>query len=88
MMLVLQEKFTATIYEVQQKAGFRNLLLERKLEAASEEVEKRSAQLAEILTQAHLDPAAVGAVESRVSDLVEAKEATVRELQAELERVR
>ena len=30
----LQEKFTSTIYEAQQKSGFRNLILEKKVSAS------------------------------------------------------
>jgi growth arrest-specific protein 8 len=83
----LREKFTEALYEVQQKAGFRNLLLERKLEAADAEVEKRSAQLSEVLLQARLDPAAVGSMQDKLDDVLSAKDATIGELQGELERV-
>ena len=46
----LYERFEATIYDVQQKSGFKNLLLERKVEELEREREKKEAQLNEVLT--------------------------------------
>ena len=37
----LYEKFESTIYDVQQKSGFKNILLERKLQAINERVRVR-----------------------------------------------
>ena len=56
----LYNKYRSTIYEVQQKAGFKNLLLEKRLTAVGEGLERKEAQLGEILSQANLEPAAVG----------------------------
>lgn len=53
----LYSKFTAAILEVQQKTGFKNLLLERKLQALSAAMEKKELQLNEVLTASNLDPA-------------------------------
>merc|ERR1711871_915366 len=72
--------------DVQQKSGFRNLLLERKLESMGEALEQKEAQLNEVVSRANIDPALVGDVQGRVEDVVEAKNRTVRELQQELER--
>ena len=41
----LKERFNEAIYDVQQKAGFKNLLLEKRLTAVGEDVEKADAQL-------------------------------------------
>lgn len=46
----LYDKFESTIYDVQQKAGFKNILLERKLTAINESLEKKEAQLSEVRT--------------------------------------
>ncbi|KAK3506860.1 hypothetical protein QTP70_029530 [Hemibagrus guttatus] len=43
----LNQKFNEAILEVQQKSGFKNLLLERKLDALTDIVEKKDAQLNE-----------------------------------------
>merc|ERR1711865_945111 len=40
----LYEKFESTIYDVQQKSGFKNILLERKLQAINESLEKKEAK--------------------------------------------
>ena len=41
----LFEKFESTIYDVQQKSGFKNILLEKKLQAINESLEKKESQL-------------------------------------------
>ena len=41
----LYDKFESTIYDVQQKSGFRNILLERKLTAINESLEKKVEEL-------------------------------------------
>ena len=51
----LYERFEASIFELQQKTGLRGALLERKLEAAYEVLEKKESQLAEILAASNLD---------------------------------
>jgi len=84
----LYNKFQTTIYSVQQRSGFKNLLLEKKVEALNEALEKKYAQLQEVLGNANLDSSAVGgAVAKKADDLVDAKNAQVAELQMELERV-
>lgn len=83
----LYERFQGTIYNVQQKSGFKNLLLEKKLSALSEALEQKEAQLNEVLARANLDPSVLGQVRGRLDDIIEAKNQTVRDLQQELERV-
>lgn len=47
---------TDTILELQQKIGLKEQLLQRKMEALTEAVEKREAQLYSVLSAANLDP--------------------------------
>jgi len=47
------------IHEVQQKSGFKNLLLEKKLTALADTLEKKEAQLNEVLSASNLDPSAL-----------------------------
>lgn len=82
----LESRFQKTVYAAQQRAGFKNVLLERKLSAAKDAVERKDAQLNEVLAQANLDTAVLGDVTSRLEDVVEAKNQQVRELQAELDK--
>ncbi|KAK3522709.1 hypothetical protein QTP86_030423 [Hemibagrus guttatus] len=50
----LNQKFNEAILEVQQKSGFKNLLLERKLDALTDIVEKKDAQLNEVHASSNL----------------------------------
>ena len=81
----LYEKFESSIYDVQQKSGFKNLLLERKLTALSEALEQKEAQLNEVVARANIDPAVLGGVQGSLDDIIEAKNQSVRQLQQELE---
>ena len=52
----LYARFESSIFELQQKTGLKGVLLEKKLEAAYEVLEKKEAQLAEVLAASNLDP--------------------------------
>lgn len=83
----LYDKFQSSLYEVQQKAGFKQLLLAKKVSAAETELEKKEAQLTEILASANLEPTVMSRVAKRLEEVVESKDASIRELQSELQRV-
>jgi len=83
----LYKRFQSTVYDVQQKSGFKNLLLERKLTALQEALEQKEAQLNEVLARANIEPSVLGQVKGRLDDIIESKNQTVRDLQQELERV-
>merc|ERR1712070_1305508 len=68
----LYEKFEASIYDVQQKSGFKNVLLERKLQA---------------INAANLDPNLLGTVSKKLDDVLDAKNGAIKDLQYELARV-
>lgn len=51
----LYGKFEASILEVQQKTGLKGMLLERKVEALNDALEKKQTQLAEVLAASNLD---------------------------------
>lgn len=59
-------KFTKAILEVQQKSGFKNLMLERKLSVLNDTLEKKEAQLSEVLAASNLDPTALSVVTSKL----------------------
>ncbi|XP_030872719.1 dynein regulatory complex subunit 4 [Leptonychotes weddellii] len=83
----LYRKFTAAILEVQQKVGFKNLVLERKLQVLSASVEKKEVQFSEVLAASNLDPAALTLVSRKLEDVLESKNNTIKDLQYELARV-
>merc|ERR1711865_193006 len=80
----LYTEFQKAIYDVKQKSGFKNLLIEKKLGAMNEELEKREAQLSELLSHANIDASTVGAVSRRWDDVIEVKNQVVRDLQQRL----
>ncbi|XP_028812807.1 dynein regulatory complex subunit 4 [Denticeps clupeoides] len=82
----LYQKFSNAILEVQQKTGFKNLLLERKLGALSETLEKKEAQLHEVLSVSNLDPTAVNMASRNLQETLETKNTTIKNLQYELAR--
>ncbi|XP_068117060.1 dynein regulatory complex subunit 4 isoform X2 [Hyperolius riggenbachi] len=83
----LYSKFTAAIQEVQQKNGFKNLLLERKLQALGDTLEKKEAQLNEVLAASNLDPTALSTVTRKLEDVLDSKNNAIKDLQYELARV-
>lgn len=62
----LYRKFTAAILEVQQKTGFKNLVLERKVQALSAAVEQKEVQFSEVLAASNLDPSALTLVSRKL----------------------
>jgi len=58
----LYNKFIKAVHEVQQKSNFKNILLEKKLGAFADMLEKKEAQFNEVLAASNLDPAALSAV--------------------------
>jgi hypothetical protein len=58
----LYTRFIKAIQEVQQKSNFKNLLLEKKLSALADTLEKKEAQLNEVLSASNLDPTALTVV--------------------------
>ncbi|NXH16000.1 DRC4 protein, partial [Bucco capensis] len=83
----LYHKFTKAIHEVQQKAGFKNLLLERKLQGLLSLLEKKEVELSEVFAASNLDPSGLSLVSHRLEDVLNSKNATIKDLQLQLARV-
>jgi len=83
----LYDRFVRTIYDVQQKSGFKNLVLEKKLAALSESLEKKEAQLNEVLLASNLDPTALSVVTKKLEDVLDGKNQAIRDLEYELARM-
>lgn len=83
----LYGKFVKAIHEVQQKSGLKNLLLEKKLTALADAIEKKEAQLNEVLSASNLDPSALTMVTRKLEDVLDSKNSAIRDLQYELARV-
>jgi growth arrest-specific protein 8 len=74
-------KYNSMLQEIQQKAVFKRVLVHRKIEVVNSQLERKDAQLSEILKQANVDPAAIQGVERRVDELIGEKNQTIEELQ-------
>lgn len=82
----LYEKFVASIYEVQQKSGMKNLLLEKKLESVSTELESKEVQLNRVLSTVNF--ASPGRTAQQVDPVLEQKNTTIKDLQYEVTRLK
>lgn len=81
--LFLSYKFTCefvlqAIHEVQQKSNFKNLLLEKKLSALADTLEKKEAQLNEVLSASNLDPTALTVVTRKLEDVLDSKNSAIK----------
>mmetsp|Transcript_8143 Transcript_8143/g.13280 ORF Transcript_8143/g.13280 Transcript_8143/m.13280 type:complete len:489 (+) Transcript_8143:69-1535(+) len=84
----LYDRYRGAVFQVQQRTGFKNLLLEKKLGAADEQLQQREAHLHEVLGRANLEPAVLGQVRGKLDDVLGRKAQAARDLQAELDRLR
>ena len=66
------------IHEVQQKSNFKNLLLEKKLSALADTLEKKEAQLNEVLSASNLDPTALTVVTRKLEDVLDSKNSAIK----------
>ncbi|XP_032051782.1 dynein regulatory complex subunit 4 [Aythya fuligula] len=82
----LYQKFTKAINEVQQKTGFKNLLLERKLKGLLDVLEKKEVELSEVFAASNLDPGALSLVSQKLEDVLSSKNTTIEDLQFQLAR--
>ncbi|POI25921.1 hypothetical protein CIB84_010329, partial [Bambusicola thoracicus] len=82
----LYQKFTKAINEVQQKTGFKNLLLERKLKGLLDVLEKKEVELSEVFAASNLEPGALSLVSHKLEDVLNSKNATIEDLQFQLAR--
>ncbi|GAB1869400.1 Dynein regulatory complex subunit 4 [Camponotus japonicus] len=83
----LHSRFVSAIFELQQKTGLKNVLLEKKLEKLSELLEQREAQISEVLAAAQLDPTAVVNANKKLEDMLNRKNTAIQDLQYELAKV-
>ncbi|XP_070780285.1 dynein regulatory complex subunit 4-like [Enoplosus armatus] len=82
----LLEKQTEAILDVQQKSGLKELLLERKLAALTETLEKKEAQLCAALSTSNVDQTAGGSAATKLEEILESKQAAISALQRDVAR--
>merc|ERR1711939_117954 len=62
----LYTNFKHAIYDVQQKSGLKNLILEKKIDAVEESLETTDAQVSELLTSASVDQATAQGISQKL----------------------
>ncbi|KAF0301749.1 Dynein regulatory complex subunit 4 [Amphibalanus amphitrite] len=65
----------------------KSLLLERKLSTLADSLEKKEAQLNEVLAASNLDPNALGIVNRKLEEMLDAKNNAIKDMQYELARM-
>ncbi|KAI9142624.1 growth-arrest-specific micro-tubule binding-domain-containing protein [Paraphysoderma sedebokerense] len=83
----LYEQFVGRIVQVQQKTGFKNMVLEKKLGALKESLERKELQINEIVSATNLDPNMTANITKRLDEELESKNRQIKELQYELAKV-
>ncbi|KAJ3409719.1 Dynein regulatory complex subunit 4 [Chytridiales sp. JEL 0842] len=83
----LYENFVERIIGVQQKSGFKNLILEKKVESLKETLEKKDLQLNEILKATNMDPSSLAHLTRRLEEVLDMKNAAIKDLQYDLAKV-
>lgn len=66
----LYNTFTQNIQKVQHKTGVKSALLERKLKALTDSLEKTQAQLHSVLSASNMDQTALGVVTNKIEVLL------------------
>merc|ERR1719198_1387464 len=84
----LYSKFQHAIYDVQQKSGLKNLILEKKIDAVEESLETTDAQVSELLTSASMDQATASGISEKLDQVIAYKNDIVSQLQEEVQRIR
>lgn len=84
----LYSQFQYSIYDVQQKAGLKNLVLEKKIDAVEEALETTEAQVSELLTSANVDQASASGISQKLDQVIAYKNDIVAQLQEEVQRIR
>ncbi|KAF4728349.1 Dynein regulatory complex subunit 4, partial [Perkinsus olseni] len=78
------DKFQQMIYDVQQKSGLKNLLLERKLENIQDSIEVADTQVSEVMTSANGgSPGTAEGVSKKFETIMATKSDSITELQEE-----
>ncbi len=76
------------MYELHQKTGIKNLVLEKKLETIQESLETKDAQINQLLAAAKIDPKTLGVIKSTLEEVENLKNEAIKEIQAELKKIR
>eukprot|EP00759_Apiculatamorpha_spiralis_P027120 PhF_6_TR30119/c0_g1_i4/m.44008/K19942/GAS8; growth arrest-specific protein 8 len=75
------EKYQSVLNELEQKAIFKQVLLHKKVDVVVSQLERKDAQLGEVLKTANLDPSVIEGVSEKLEDMVLGKNKLIEDLQ-------
>merc|ERR1712188_161954 len=77
----LYRRFQKGVREIQRKAEFKNVVLEKKLDLCTGQFHEKQAHLSEVLQAAKLDPAVVASVTKNLEHVLGTKNRLIKDLQ-------
>lgn len=83
----LVSNFEESLKEVQQRAGFKNTIMEKRLEEVQSELDAKDTQLGQVLQAANLEPASLDLVTRKLEDMLETKNRAIKDLYFEMAKV-
>eukprot|EP00743_Colponemidia_sp_Colp-15_P002907 GILK01003146.1.p1 GENE.GILK01003146.1~~GILK01003146.1.p1 ORF type:complete len:495 (-),score=157.88 GILK01003146.1:117-1601(-) len=83
----LYKQLQHALLQVQAKAGFKNLVLERKITTLDEDIEKKDTQLRELVLATKLEPTTRAEVQRTVDNLITGKNRSIDNLQTSINQV-
>jgi hypothetical protein len=76
----LFDEFHKLVYEMHQKTGLRNLILEKKIETIQESLDAKEASINQILSAANIDPDRLGMVRSTLDEVENIKNEAIKSI--------
>ncbi|KAI5084781.1 hypothetical protein GOP47_0000950 [Adiantum capillus-veneris] len=83
----LYKRFENGVFELQKKSNLKNLLIQRKVQVLEETLEKKDAQIGEVLAFANRDPNVIQHAKDNVNHTIDSKNKEIRQLRYELGRL-
>ena len=71
-----------------QKAGLRNLILEKKLETIQETIDAKEASISQIIASSHIDPGQMNEIQATLERVEDLKNDAIKSIQTELKKIR
>jgi len=83
-----ENKYKDNLHLIEQKAGLRNLILEKKLETLEDNIEFKDAQLKELIKISSIDPAALANLNNTLDEIELMKGELINQLEEELKKIK
>ena len=81
-------KYKENLHMLEQKAGLRNLILEKKLETIEDNIEIKDAQLKELIKLSSIDPGALASMNNTLEEIELIKGESINQLEEELKKLK